>query len=367
MHKSVLEFKKVIDTNSLLSLMLTKMIKVVDDEGDYPIIIETQQEFFDWIDDLLRSLPSAESKDMIVACPLSTFFNAYANTNIGKTFFSINSVNKALSGVLKEWCEYLDSEDSRFLLDKSATWSNDYWFSSDNLKKMGDFFNDYKHDPNDKYYGFKSWNHFFTRELNEGVRPLPISDKPLLVHACESITTNVCYDLKLEDTVNLKEQKYDLSLMLLKSAWVDYYTNGTLYQAFLSPYNYHRWHAPVSGTIVDIQKTEGAFFSSHVSVDYDEAVPEKSLVHISSVNSRCLIYIETEMYGTVCFMAIGMAEISGLDIFVNVGDYINAGDQMGTFKYGGSSYCLLFNKEIKLKLPQVSEELQKVNSKLGVE
>jgi len=31
---------------------------------------------------------------------------------------------------------------------------------------------------------------------------------------------------------------------------MDHFVGGTVYQAFLSALNYHRWHAPVAGTIV---------------------------------------------------------------------------------------------------------------------
>jgi phosphatidylserine decarboxylase len=42
---------------------------------------------------------------------------------------------------------------------------------------------------------------------------------------------------------------------------VDHFVGGTVYQAFLSALNYHRWHAPVAGTIVRAYLKDDTYFS----------------------------------------------------------------------------------------------------------
>ena len=38
--------------------------------------------------------------------------------------------------------------------------------------------------------------------------------------------------------------------LLAQDEAADQFVGGTIYQAFLSATNYHRWHSPVAGTIV---------------------------------------------------------------------------------------------------------------------
>ena len=50
-------------------------------------------------------------------------------------------------------------------------------------------------DPKDKYYGFKSWDDFFTRKFKEGVRPIA-KGKDIIANACESAPLQVVKDVK---------------------------------------------------------------------------------------------------------------------------------------------------------------------------
>lgn len=38
------------------------------------------------------------------------------------------------------------------------------------------------------------------------------------------------------------------------------FVGGTVYQAFLSALSYHRWHAPIDGTIKDVYKIPGTYY-----------------------------------------------------------------------------------------------------------
>ena len=59
----------------------------------------------------------------------------------------------------------------------------------------------------------------------------------------------------------LKSQPYSLLDMLANDESVDQFAGGTVYQAFLSATNYHRWHGPVSATIVRAFVQPGTYYS----------------------------------------------------------------------------------------------------------
>lgn len=47
-------------------------------------------------------------------------------------------------------------------------------------------------------------------------------------------------------------------------------------------------------------------------------------------------------YGLVCFLDVGMTEVSTRNTTVKEGDYFGKGDQLGMFHYGGSTHCVFF-------------------------
>jgi phosphatidylserine decarboxylase len=50
----------------------------------------------------------------------------------------------------------------------------------------------------------------------------------------------------------------------------------------------------------------------------------------------------------MCFMAVGMAEVSTCEPTVAVGQTVKKGDPLGTFHFGGSTHCLIFRPEVKI-------------------
>ena len=40
----------------------------------------------------------------------------------------------------------------------------------------------------------------------------------------------------------------------------EHFVGGTVYQAFLNPWCYHRWHAPVSGKVIKSYRLGGSYF-----------------------------------------------------------------------------------------------------------
>ncbi len=51
----------------------------------------------------------------------------------------------------------------------------------------------------------------------------------------------------------------------------------------------------------------------------------------------------------MCFMPVGMAEVSSCDITVYEGQHVKKGDQLGMFHFGGSTHCLFFGPQVKLE------------------
>jgi phosphatidylserine decarboxylase len=50
----------------------------------------------------------------------------------------------------------------------------------------------------------------------------------------------------------------------------------------------------------------------------------------------------------MCFLPVGMAEVSTCEITVYQGQHVKKGDQLGMFHFGGSTHCLMFRPGVRL-------------------
>jgi phosphatidylserine decarboxylase len=127
---------------------------------------------------------------------------------------------------------------------------------------------------------------------------------------------------------------------------VDDFVGGTVYQAFLSATNYHRWHSPVAGTVVRAFVVEGTYYSEADSEGTDAVEPMNSQSYLAHVAARAIILIEADdpVIGLMAFVPVGMSEVSSCLIgsHVKPGYHVGKGEELGYFQFGGSTHCLLF-------------------------
>lgn len=250
-------------------------------------------------------------------------------------------VNAMLKKILNAWCTYLDSSDSLYVLNDSPSG----WKSEQARRAVG--IEQYQHDPHDEHWGFASWNGFFTRHFADGQRPVaaPDDDK-VVVSACESTPYGIATNVKRQDRFWIKSQPYSLEDMLAGDDAVDQLVGGTVYQAFLSATNYHRWHSPVAGTIVRAFVKDGSYYSEADSEGADAVEPTNSQSYLAHVAARAVIIIEADdpVIGVMAFVPVGMSEVSScmIDPKLTPGFHVSKGEELGYFQFGGSTHCLVF-------------------------
>jgi phosphatidylserine decarboxylase len=241
----------------------------------------------------------------------------------------------------------------------------------DAVTKIG--IDQFNYNPQDEYWGFTSWNDFFTRTFKEGERPVAgPTDEKIIVSACESSPYCIQDNVNLKDTFWIKSQPYSLIHLLNNDSLASQFEGGTIYQAFLSAYNFHRWNSPVSGVVEKAFVVDGSYYSEAKSESFDPEGPNNSQGYIAHTATRAIIFIRNPTLGLVGFVAIGMAEVSSNILSVRIGQEINKGDELGYFQFGGSTHCLLFQKDVILSfVPQAkpknsnSVNVMQVNSHLA--
>jgi phosphatidylserine decarboxylase len=208
----------------------------------------------------------------------------------------------------------------------------------------------YVYDPIAPHWGFSSWNQFFTRKLKPGARPIQYpNDDTAIVAACDSTVYRIARNAQRQEKFWIKAQPYSLGDML-NHKHVDEFVGGDVFQSFLNPFNYHRWHSPVNGTIREAFVKEGLYFSQVPSEGEDWTDQVHSEGYIAHVQTRALIFIEADNnnIGLICLMPIGMVEISSciLDDKIKPGARVEKGQELGHFQYGGSTHCVLFQEGV---------------------
>ncbi|HMK86390.1 MAG TPA: phosphatidylserine decarboxylase family protein [Steroidobacteraceae bacterium] len=285
----------------------------------------------------------------LVGCPINTLFDWSMGTAAGMAAFLNERVNAQLKKVLNTWARFLKSPDSRYVLSEHPRKG---WFGVDARKAMPDFEREFVCDPREPHWGFRSWDDFFTRELRTGVRPVasPADDR-VIVNACESAPYRIARQVSYRDKFWIKSQPYSIVHMLANDGLGPLFAGATIYQAYLSPLSYHRWHSPVSGTIRKAYVKDGTYFAEAASHGFDPAGPNDSQSYITEVATRAIMFIEADNpgIGLMCVLAVGMAEVSSCDITAYEGQRVKKGDQLGMFHFGGSTHCLIFRPEVKLE------------------
>ena len=107
---------------------------------------------------------------------------------------------------------------------------------------------------------YPSFNAFFTRSLRAGARPIDI-DPGVLVSPVDGTVSQIG---RLDGSKLLQAKGHDYTLeALLDGApeWAEAYKGGAFATLYLAPYNYHRIHMPLAGTLRAAWFVPGKLFS----------------------------------------------------------------------------------------------------------
>ena len=272
--------------------------------------------------------------------PASTLFVHMMMTSAGQAIFRINAFNDCIRAILKSWCDFLDSPASlRVLHSGENGWLSP---SSQERHQLHEYLIP---DPSDLHWGFKSFNAFFHRQIKSECRPIDTPDDDrVIVSPNDGTFYKVQRNIKRLDRFWIKSQPYSLEHMLAGDPLLTRFEGGTVFQSFLDGRNYHRFWSPISGVIKKIAIIEGLMFSNAESMEEDLTAGTYSQAYMTSVNTRGLVFIESDdpCIGMVCLIAVGISEVSSITFSIQVDQEVKKGDEIGRFSYGGSSICLLF-------------------------
>ncbi len=338
----LVEFQELMEHDPVVRMYMNQMIEQVPTTKRYSKRhLESVEQLLRLINEVLTMAPEFGPQGSMVATPLGAILDWTMGTPAGFAAFRDPRVNAMFTKILEVWCEFLSGPDSLYVLNESPSG----WKSEEARRTVG--IEQYEHDPEEEHWGFRSWNDFFTRRFKEGERPVASpDDEKVIVSACESTPYGISTDVKLQDRFWIKSQPYSLEDMLADDESAEEFVGGTVYQAFLSATNYHRWHSPVAGKIVRAFVRAGTYYSEADAEGRDAVEPMNSQSYLAHVAVRAIILIEADnpVIGLVAFVPVGMSEVSSCLIAANIkpGYHVEKGEELGHFQFGGSTQCLVF-------------------------
>lgn len=213
-----------------------------------------------------------------------------------------------------------------------------------------------------------SFNDWFARKLVDPKASRPIANTTVVAPADSKPQgiwrINADNTLQQQEGVVVKSKRVVNVNELLgpQSAYQNNFAGGTFTHTFLDVNDYHRYHFPVSGTIMEVQKIPATNAAGGITV-WDQAsgryVLEDSVPGWQMVETRDLVVVDTHDHGLVAILPIGMSQISSCnwEDTVKVGAEVQKGDPMGYFLFGGSDICMLFQEGVNVELvvPQAAD------------
>ncbi|KAG8216761.1 phosphatidylserine decarboxylase [Butyriboletus roseoflavus] len=288
-----------------------------------------------------------------IGVPIYLILDLLSNTSAAYDLFRLKEFNNAMRTFLNKWGNYLanDSRSNSTLTQAESGWFGSYALNVLEQGLQGQSFEQtYGVKPAEAQQAYKTWDNFFIRPFKniEEARPVvQVARFPAIYNACESTSLRTAHNVKLDDTFWLKGQNYSLYDMFggnpaitpeSLSAYAQRFVGGSVYQAFLSPQDYHHWHSPVKGKILE-------------ATDLQSGDPHGAMIRtqpwLSVAAARGVIIIQPEEpteLEWVAFIGIGMVEVSTIDLAVSKDgsggkpNHVEAGDHLGMFHFGGSSH-----------------------------
>ncbi len=291
---------------------------------------------------------------------LSAFMNEW--------FYFLPNTKNGLDRILEFSFLYYENPDGmKFVLDEPGkSWSlnfieerGKYMDSPESTKNISEWLSDSSL-TNDEYVkpidGFKSFNEFFTRDLKPGARPIAgMNDNSVLVSPADGVVNMINNDVQMDSQIPTKAgMTLSLKELLDDSPYCEKFVGGTAMAVFLLPTNYHHYHAPISGIMVESKEDVGdRLFGMPDILDLindGNVAYNKDYSVLQSFKHGYFIF-DTKEYGHIAMVPIGLQTIGSV-VFeekfkkverTNPVD-VYKGEKLGHFAYGGSTVLLLFEK-----------------------
>ncbi|KAF3491013.1 C2 domain-containing protein [Arthroderma uncinatum] len=184
---------------------------------------------------------------------------------------------------------------------------------------------------------FKTFNEFFYRALKPDARPCSAPENPDII-VSPADCRSVVFDRITEATqIWVKGREFSIERLLGKAypEDVERFKNGALGIFRLAPQDYHRFHIPVDGVMGTPKTIEGEYYTVN-------PMAIRSALDVYGENVRVIVPIDSVAHGRVMVICVGAMMVGSTVITQEAGAKVSRTDELGYFKFGGSTLLVLF-------------------------
>jgi phosphatidylserine decarboxylase len=221
---------------------------------------------------------------------------------------------------------------------------------------------------------FKSFNHFFTRELKPEVRPLTTEKNAIACPADGSVSQAG----NITDGKIFQAKGMSFSTVDLLGGDADRakpFEDGVFATIYLSPKDYHRLHMPLTGTLQEMVHIPGKLFSVNNATT-------RSVPGLFARNERVAALFDTEA-GPMALVLVGAIFVSSIETVwhgvvtpptapsVQTWYYdkkpitLKKGEEMGRFNMGSTIIVLLGKDKVQWDSGFKADQLVKLGEMIG--
>ncbi len=219
---------------------------------------------------------------------------------------------------------------------------------------------------------FKSFNEFFTRELNPGSRPIDQKTGSIV----SPVDGRIAEFGTIENRLLIQTKGIYYSLTdLVGEKQAEIFENGYFVTFYLSPSDYHRIHSPAAGTVHEFSYFNGNLWPVN-------AVGVTNVGGLFSLNERIVTQLEGS-FGKLAIIKVGATVVGRIkldysDLTSNSGKrsqvhlpvfppkIYQKGQEIGQFQLG-STVILLFEKDRFKPAPIRQNQVVRMGESLGYE
>lgn len=295
---------------------------------------------------LLDSLSTADWKEITTLDAYSAYLNE-AVTRIPRAdsllddaveFYYLINQSKRLreSEPFQQWV-------IRFVQD----WGS-FLDTPESLTEIQSFYQDPSYRMDDYYVGpggWQSFNQFFARAVKPGKRPIEgRCDDAVIVAPADSVFLGV-WPVSEDATIEAKGVRYSIGTLLGDSRYGDAFEGGVFTHAFLNVNDYHRFHTPVTGKVLESEVILGKMDLEVERNQETGALDPLDPVGYQFTQARGRLILESDGLGLVAVLPIGMAQVSSVTLTPDVGTQLAKGEEFGFFQFGGSDIIMVFQAD----------------------
>ncbi len=254
----------------------------------------------------------------------------------GPVDFKKYPLSKWIVDFADQWGEFLDTPESSAEIDS--------------FKKAPEFnYDEYTEPPS----GYRTFNQFFARHVKPGMRPIAgLTDHSVIVSPADCTFVG-WWQVSQTNTVTVKGLQWSIEELLADSKYADRFKGGVFTHSFLNTYDYHRWHTPVQGRVLEKKIVPGLCYLE-VGIETQPGSDQKIITAYDGtgfqfLQSRGIAVIDSPI-GLVACIPMGMAQVSSVVITADEGVTLHKGEELGYFQFGGSDFVMVFERACNVRL-----------------